>query len=292
MEPKPNDTPLVAIVGETGAGKTALALWLAERFQGEIICADSRTVYEGMDIGTAKPTAAEQAQVPHHVLDVVLPAQHFAVSDFKQLADEAVEDITRRGKVPFLVGGTGLYVDAVVHDYQFRGAANPAVRREWGGASAEQLQAALTARGIPLPSNASNPRHLIRTLETAGTPPAAGTSRRRPVLYIGVSIPREALRAKIVRRVDNMVAQGLVDEVKKLVSTYGWDVPALQAPGYKAFRSYLEGNATLDQAKEAFVQADMQLAKRQRTWFKRNKSIHWISKREEAVDLVTTILSK
>jgi tRNA dimethylallyltransferase len=281
----------VVIVGPTASGKTALALDLAERFGGEVIAADSRTVYKGMDIGTAKPAAAERRRVAHHMLDVVTPDASFTVADFQDLANAAIRDIAGRGKLPILVGGSGLYIDAVIYNFSFRGAPDGQVRRQTAALSVEELQDLLREQAIALPANERNPRHLVRTLESRGAQPSRG--RLRPhTLIIGLDPPRESLAANITRRVDAMVAAGFIDEVRSLARIYGWEVPALQAPGYKAFRAYLAGTLSLDEAKELFIRYDLQYAKRQKTWFKRNPDICWISKSADAVDIVTTFLNK
>lgn len=291
MEPVSNDTPVIAIVGPTASGKTALAIELARQFNGEIIAADSRTVYKGMDIGTAKPTPDELAAVPHHLIDVATPDTQFTVADFQQLARRAIADISGRGKMPFLVGGSGLYIDAVLYGFSLRAAAPSAQREQLQELPVDDLQALLIERGIALPENARNPRHLIRALETEGATP-----ERKPLsphaLIIGIDPGREVLREKVTRRVDTMVEAGFIDEVRRLVTQYGWDAPGLQAPGYRAFRQFIEGGGSLEEAKQLFVQNDMQYAKRQKTWFKRNHDIHWISKTAEAVELITTLLNK
>lgn len=291
MESGANNTPVVAIVGPTASGKTALAIKLAQRFNGEIIAADSRTVYQGMDIGTAKPTPHEQAASRHHLIDVTTPDKQFTVADFQRLAREAMSDIARRGKLPFIVGGTGLYIDAVLYNFSLRAPADADKRAELQKRSVEELQNLLRERGIALPENSRNPRHLVRALETEGM-----LSERRSLpthaLLIGLDPDREVLREKITRRVDVMVEAGFINEVRKLAEQYGWDAPGLQAPGYRAFRPYIQGEISLEEAKQLFIQNDMQYAKRQKTWFKRNPDIHWISKTAEAVELITTLLNK
>lgn len=284
-------TPLVVILGPTASGKTAISLPLAERFNGEIIAADSRTVYRDMDIGTAKPTSEERRRVPHHLLDVLPPDRQFTVADFQRLAIAAIADITARGRVPFIVGGSGLYIDAVVYGFSFRGAPDLALRERLEGLGVEDLQQQLQERGIPLPENRRNPRHLVRALETNGAAAERGVLRPHTLL-LGLNPGREVLRQKITQRVDAMVAAGFIAEVCMLAERYGWDAPGLQAPGYRAFRPYLEGSTSLEAAKQQFIQNDMRYAKRQMTWFRRNPEIHWISKMEEAVDLVTTLLNK
>ncbi len=290
MEPPADQPPLIVIVGETASGKSALAMKIAERFGGEIICADSRTIYKGMDIGTAKPSTEDRARVPHRLLDVVAPNEAFGAADFKRLASAAIEDIAARGKVPLLVGGSGLYVDAVVYDFQFREPSDPVRREALQKLSIEELQSSLRKAGIPLPENARNPRHLVRALETDGQEPTRGELRPNTLL-LGLSIEREVLKENVARRIEQMFVTGFVDEVRMLVAKYGVSTQALQAPGYKEILDYLDGRMSLNEAKAGVMRGHLQLAKRQRTWFKRNKSIHWC-KTDEVVDLVTTFLNK
>jgi tRNA dimethylallyltransferase len=291
MEPLTNNPPLIVILGPTASGKSALAMELAERFNGEIIAADSRTVYKGMDIGTAKPSAKEQRRIPHHLIDVVSPDEPFTVADFQRLARQAIADIIERGHVPIMVGGTGLYIDAVIYNFSFRPPGKPRLRKELEALAIEELQARLTEEGIELPANQQNPRHLIRTLETKGAEPAR-TDLRPNTLVIGLDIAKATLEEKITQRTEQMVQAGLEEEVRRLAARYGWSTPALLAPAYKAFRPFLAGVITLDEAKQSFVQQDLQYAKRQKTWFKRSKDIHWISEPAESVALITTFLNK
>lgn len=286
--------PLLTIVGTTASGKSALAIELAERFGGEIICADSRTIYRGMDIGTAKPTAAERAQLPHHMLDVVDPDEPFSAAQFKQAANQAIDEIQARGKLPLLVGGTGLYVDAVLYDYQFHTAADPALRAELNGLSVPELQNRLRAAGIALPENSRNPRHLIRALETGGARAGRGTLRPN-TLVIGLDPGQQALKKRVEARVEAMFAGGFLDEARRLGEAYGWEAEALQTPGYKAARNYILGAQSQAECQAEFVRNDLHYAKRQRTWFRRNKSIHWFTNSgeiDDIVDLVTTHLNK
>lgn len=278
----------------TASGKSALALELAKKYDGEIICADSRTVYRDMDIGTAKPSAADRSRVRHHCLDLVNPGETFNVSDFKSVADKAIDDIRSRGKLPLLVGGTGLYIDAVLYNFQFRSGVDVAVRAELLELSVAELQERLTKMGLYMPENDRNPRHLIRAIETRGRS-AAKTPLDKDTVIIGIDVDREELRRRITMRVDDMFDNGFIEEAHGLFEKYGDNVEALNAPGYKAVRGYLSGETSLEQAKAEFVKNDMNLAKRQKTWFKRNKSIHWISdgdKFAKAVDILTTKLNK
>lgn len=286
---------LIVIVGATATGKSALAIDLAERFGGEILCADSRTVYRGMDIGTAKPNAEEQNRVLHWGLDLVEPDQSFTAADFKTYAMRTIADIAGRGKVPIMVGGSGLYIDGVLYDYAFRPAADPKLRAELEARNIESLQAKIRQMGLQLPENDRNARYLMRTIESGGSGGDADRQKgiRANTLVLGLDMPNEVLDERIRIRVEDMVERGLVDEVRRLGERFGWSVQALQAPGYRAFRQYIDGTKTLDEATFDFVKNDRALARRQKTWFKRNKSIQWLlteDKMANAVDLTTTYL--
>lgn len=292
----PSHIPILVIVGQTATGKSALALGLAERLGGEILCADSRTVYRGMDIGTAKPSAADQLRVPHWGLDLVTPDELYTAAEFKVYAQQAIAEIHSRGKLPIMVGGSGMYIDAVLYDYNFEQPANVVLRAELNALSLAELQQRILELGLEMPADIANPRRLMRVIETGGVLGSADRKRgiRENTLVIGLEAEIEILEQRIANRVDEMVEAGFVDEVRRLGDTYGWEVQAMQAPGYKAFRDYIAGSKTLNEAKAEFVKYDRALAKRQRTWFKRNKSIHWLTtedKLAEAVDIATTFLN-
>lgn len=291
MEPRSNNPPLVVIVGQTASGKSALALSIAERWNGEIIAADSRTIYRGMDIGTAKPSAADRARVPHHLIDVVDPDTSFTARDFQRLAQASIADITARGRLPILAGGTGLYVDAVIFNFGFRGGSDRSQRALLETFDAARLQEILVRQNLPLPENAQNPRHLIRAIERAGAPMTKGEIRPN-TLVIGLELSREVLKERVTQRLDAMLAAGLEQEVISLAKRYGWVCPPMQTIGYQEFRSYAAGQVTVQEVRQAIITHTVQYAKRQKTWFKRNQSINWISKTEEAVELVTTFLNK
>lgn len=283
--------PLIVIVGPTASGKSALALSLARRFGGEIICADSRTVYVQMDIGTAKPSLAERALVRHHMLDVVLPNQIFTAADFKRLALQSIEEISDAGKLPILVGGSGLYIDSVLFDFAFRGPANTALRREAEGMSVDELQRLLRVRKIALPSDPRNPRHLVRALETGGN--QERRSQPRPDTFVvGLHVDADHLAPRIADRVDGMFGIGLEGEVRQLWGQYGWDAPGMQSIGYREWKEYFEGSSTLSEVRERICIATRQYAKRQRTWFKRNPRIQWFTNFGEGVDSVSAYLNK
>ncbi len=287
---KPNCS-LVVIVGPTASGKTALAIDIAQKFDGEIICADSRTVYKHLDVGTAKPSVKEQAEIRHHVLDVVEPNQQFSAAKFKQLAQAAIDEVSSRGKLPIMVGGTGLYIDSVLFDYQFLPPADMEERARLDKLSVQQLQNEIIEKQLPMPENKNNPRHLARVIETNGAPKNKSKIRSN-TLVIGIEAQHAIIKERIAKRVEQMIEDGFVEEVKSVSTKYGWDAPGLLSTGYKAFREYTENKISLDEAKAQFVRNDYLLARRQRTWFKRNKSIHWLNNSEDAVALVTTFLNK
>lgn len=285
-------SPLVVIVGETASGKSALAMELAEKFEGELICADSWTVYTGFDIGTAKPSPEEQARVPHHLLDITDTAVGFNAVEFQKLAKEAISDIISRDKLPILVGGTGLYIDSVLYDYEFLPPTDPELREELNAMSLDELlkkaeNMELDTMGIDL----RNKRRVIRLIENNGQRPSKHELRAN-TLVLGISVPRDELREHITKRVDAMLDQGLEVEVRTLAERYGWDVEPMKGIGYAEWRPYFAGTQTSDETRVRIIKASMDLAKRQRTWFKRNDSIQWVSDRSNAVEIVTTFLNK
>lgn len=281
---------LVVIVGETASGKSALGMELAQIHYGEIICADSRTVYKGMDIGTAKPSLSDQKMVKHHLLDEVLPSEKFNVAEFKRLATVAIKDISGRGKLPIMVGGTGLYIDSILFDFQFRKPANIEMRKQLENMTVEELHTEINKLNLEPPNNPQNPRHLIRTIEASGEL-SARSELRANTLVLGLSVESEVLKTRIHDRIIDMVELGLADEVAMLASRYPANTEALQAPGYKSFMKYIASESSLEEVTAAFEQYDLRLAKRQRTWFRRNKSIQWISDYDEAKSLVQKFLS-
>ena len=268
-------TQLLTIVGPTASGKTALALDLATRFNGEIICADSRTIYKGMDIGTAKPTTAERAMVPHWGLDLVEPGQYFSVADFKRYADEKITDIRARGKLPLLVGGTGLYVDSVLYDYTFGPKADVSEREALEAMSQEQLVKYCIDDNIELPENTSNKRHLIRAIERKDVSGIGKSSLRSNTYIVGIATEMSTLRTRIVQRTEHLFANGVVEEATILGKKYGWNSEAMTGNIYPLIKLHLDGKISLDEAKTEFITADYRLAKRQMTWLRRNPDIMW-----------------
>lgn len=286
--------PLLVIVGETASGKSALALELAKRFNGEIICADSWTVRRELNIGTAKPSKEEIQVVQHHLLDVAGPDEDFTAAVFKRLALDVIEDIGSRGKLPIMVGGTGLYIDGVIYDFGFLPKGDRSAREQLNELSIEELLGKIEKLGLDLGDvDIRNKRRLIRLIETNGAQPTRHELRPN-TLIVGLKIEREELNRRIQKRVDLMFEKGLESEVSKLVDHYGWDCEGLKGVGYAQWQDYFTGTQSLVETRAKIIKATLDLAKRQRTWFKRNKSIHWINtpvKWTDVVDIVTTSLN-
>lgn len=266
--------PLVAIVGPTASGKSSLAMKIALKYNGEIICADSRTVYRGMDVGTAKPTDEDQKLVRHHVLDLIDPDQGFSAARFKELAERSIDDIAQRGKLPIMVGGTGLYVDSVLFNYEFGKIPSPEERQLLAMKSTEDLQAILAHKKLKLPENSKNRRHLIRAIESNGVVEQKRCIRNNTVV-VGIATERDVLRTRIRSRIEQMFAAGVLDEAKKIAQKYGWDSEAMKGDIYRSCRRIIVDKEDISAAIDDCVKRDMSLAKRQMTWFKRNKQIVW-----------------
>jgi len=297
------DQPLIAIVGPTAVGKSALALQLAAEFRGEIVSADSRQIYRGMDIGTAKPTPAERQRVPHHLIDVVNPNQTFTLADYQQLAYAVIAQIHARGKVPFLVGGTGLYVRAVLEGLTIpRVQPNPELRRELEREDA----ATLYARLQQLDPNAAakidprNKRRVIRALEVcqATGQPMSTLQKTQPppyrVLRIGLTLPREELYRRINARVEQMIAAGLVEEVRALLAHgYAPDVPAMSGLGYRHIAAYLNGTLTREEAIRQLKRDTRRLVHHQYTWFRLDDPrIRWYNLAESGEDEIRVLVTE
>ena len=269
------ELPLIVIAGPTASGKTALAVRLAERVGGEIICADSRTIYTGMDIGTAKPTCDERANVPHWGLDLVEPGGRFTVADFKAYAEQKIAEIRERGNVPFLVGGTGLYIDAIVFDFAFAGEANEVLREQLEQMNVQELQKYCENNNIKLPENDHNKRYLIRAIERKNV-----TVKRRETLIdntivVGITTNRETLRTRIALRSEQLFANNVVEEATILSKKYSWDSEAMTGNVYPLVRKYIAGELDETGLRREFEISDWRLAKRQMTWLRRNPYIMW-----------------
>lgn len=286
-------TKLIAIVGPTASGKTALANRLGARFNGEIVCADSRTIYRGMDIGTAKPTVAEQAAVPHHLLDVIEPDQALSAAEFKYLAEAAITDIASRGRVPFLVGGSGLYAYGVIYDYRFPAGLANVLREELNAASLPDLVARLEREDPEIAEqiDLKNRRRVVRALETVGQPRVKTAELPPNILLLGLHPSEMTLNTQIIQRTKTMIQIGLVDEVRGLAAKYSTDIEALKSPGYAEILSYLAGDISLEQTEELINLHTRQLVKRQLTWYRRNPEIRWIDDPTQAESAVAEFLA-
>lgn len=277
--------PLIVITGPTASGKSALALELAERYNGEIICADSRTVYKGMDIGTAKPTIEDQNRVPHHLLDVVTPDERFTAADFQTRAREAIADIRARGKIPFVVGGTGLYIDGLILDYKFGDEADAELRKKREKMSSEELVLELKKQQIEVPHNHDNKRHLVRALEQGTINRNRSNIPQNGVFVVAIATEKTELYGRISKRADEIFAMGVVDETKALMAKYGSEFESMSGNIYPIIEQVIDGSLTIEQAKELSIIKDRQLAKRQITWLKRHDFVKWLSLQETSIYL-------
>lgn len=268
--------PLVVILGPTASGKTDIAIKLARQYDGEIICADSRTIYRGLDIGTAKPTMAERAGVLHYGLDVVDPSEHYSAYDFQKLAYDKLDDIRHRGCLPIIAGGTGLYIDGVVFGYTFGSPASPEARAELEARSVNELQTMIEKQHTPMPENFKNKRHLVRAIERRGEH-TSRLSRPMPgTIIVGIKTPKETLRSKIELRAERMFCDALYSEAELAAKKYGWDCPGMTGNIYRIVHQLLKCQISRDEAVERSVALDTGLAKRQLTWFRRNPHIVWL----------------
>lgn len=275
MVSRGKDLPLVVITGPTASGKTGLAIDLAEKFGGEIICADSRTIYRGMDIGTAKPTLDEQSRVPHHGLDLVDPGEYFSAAQFKQYADQKIKEIRSRGKIPFLVGGTGLYIDSVIFDFDFTTQADWELRTKLAEKSVEELQKYCRNNNIDLPENLQNRRHLINAIERQKLQQPQNQQLKTGVIVVGIATKKEILNSRIEQRSEQLFLDNVVNEAIKLGKNYGWRSEAMTGNVYPLVEKFSRGEIDNDELRRLFVLSDKRLAKRQMTWLRRNPHIIW-----------------
>lgn len=285
---------LLIILGPTGVGKTEVAIELAKRIRAEIISADSRQIYKEMDIGTAKPSSTIRQEVPHHLIDLVLPDEIFNVADFKARAGGIIKELQKKDKLPILVGGSGLYIKAVVDglfvgpgaDWKWREELKKKEKKEGVGTLHQELK-----RVDPNTASRLHPhdqRRIIRALEVyhlSGKPISSYQTQFPSVLkstvMIGLERGRESLYRLIDTRVDRMVAEGLIEEVESLLSKgYSEDLPSLQGLGYQQIIDHLKGEYPEEEAIRLIKRDTRRFAKRQMSWFKRDKRILWIDAEE------------
>lgn len=267
--------PVIVIVGPTASGKTAQAIELARVWDGEILCADSRTVYKDMDIGTAKPTFEERGGVPHWGLDLVSPSKRYTAAEFKRYADDKIAQIHGRGRVPVIVGGTGLYVDAVIFDYKFPQPMRASERAGFEALSRKELIEYCIKNNIELPEDDKNVRRLLRAVSDPMQSHQRRSTIRKNFIVVGITTNKDELSQRIEQRTEHMFDNGVVDEATMLGKKYGWGGEAMTSNVYRVLRPYLEGELTLEEVIDKITTRDMQLAKRQMTWFRRNSFIEW-----------------
>lgn len=285
--------PIITIAGPTASGKTALSIQLAKEIDGEIVSCDSMQVYKDMDIGTAKPTLEEQAGIPHHMLSVAEPWEDFSVSRYCAMADPIVEDILRRGKSPIIVGGTGLYMDALIRGNAFAPCPSTGRREELEALAASQgIEAVIEKLQKVDPESAarlhpSDQKRIIRAMEVYLETGMTITEHNRktqeippkyqPIRFALTDRQRQTLYDRIDRRVDAMLEAGLMEEIQGLLAR---GIPekctAMQAIGYKEFVAALHGESTLEEAAQQVKQSSRRYAKRQLTWFRRNPENIWL----------------
>jgi tRNA dimethylallyltransferase len=294
---------LVAIVGPTAVGKTEVSIEVALKLDGEIISADSMQIYKYMDIGTAKPTLEERKGVPHHMVDIIYPDEEFSVAEFKALAEKFIADIHSRGKIPILTGGTGLYVNAVCYGYTFSSFdKDESLRRQLKVEAEKYGNEYLYSKLKQIDPKAAekihpnNLRRVIRALEVyikTGVPfshfEELTKKRGSPyeLLIFGLTRPREELYERINKRVQKMIENGWVDEVKKLLEMgYTKELNSMQALGYRQIIDYLEGRITLQEAIHLISRDTRRYAKRQYTWFRKDKNIIWFDISKEGKEKI------
>ncbi len=300
---------IVVIVGPTASGKTAFAIRLAKKLDGEVISADSRQVYRGMDIGTAKPKLVRKSgalfseSIRHHLMDICDINQPFTAKDFKTLAERAIRDISKRNKLPMVVGGTGLYIKALVENLNLTATPpNAGLRRKLESELKKYGPPRLYSKLVKLDPEAAyivdskNPRRVIRALEIAlaSKKPLAEvrSSGQSPfdILEIGINRPREELKRKIEKRVIEMIKTGLIAEAKKLVAAYPQKPEPFSAIGYREIIDYLENKIPLDEAVRQIQSSTWRYAKKQIAWFKKDPRVIWVSSQKQAKALVKNFL--
>ena len=299
---------VLIILGQTAVGKSKLAMELAKKLDGEIISADSMQVYTGMDIGTAKPTKKELAEVPHHLIDAIAPDKIWSVSDFVFQTKTIIKEIIDRGKLPIIVGGTGLYLNALIEGYAFPLIeANYEIRKRLEGEAKAFGSEHLYERLKKLDPDAATKIHfndtkrMIRALEvieTTGKPMSQAQTKNEDslpyeLIVVGLEMDRKKLYEKIEARVDQMLEAGLVDEVRNLIKD-GYDdkLSSMQAIGYKEVVAHLQGKYSYDEMVGILKQNTRNFAKRQMTWFRRFKNVNWINMEEMKIETILDLVKE
>jgi len=293
---------IIVVLGQTSTGKSDLAVDIAKHFHGEVISADSRQVYRGMDLGSGKITEKEMQGIPHHLLDVANPQENFSVQEFQELGTKAIEDILSRRKIPIVCGGTGFYIDSLIYQTQFPNVApNEKLREKLGKKSLKELQEMYRKKTSSLffkiksffyntlPSlleknkkqeiDIQNPVRIIRAIEIINALGYIPQTKQKEVyntLFIGLELPKETLKKRIYTRIIKRLEEGMLNEAKRLLEQ-GISHKRLQSFGleYRYMSKYLLNELSYEEMIEELYRATLQFAKRQKTWFKRNKNIHW-----------------
>jgi tRNA dimethylallyltransferase len=296
---------VVAIVGPTAVGKTAVSLRLAEALGGEIVSADSRLVYRGLDIGTAKPTPEEQARVRHHLIDILDPDETLGLAQYQARAYAAIDAIHARGQLPLLVGGTGQYVRGVLQGWTVpETPPNPALRAQLTAQAEREGIDALFARLTALDPSAAawidprNVRRVVRALEVTLTTgrPFSELRRRQPppyaVLQVGLSLPRDVLYRRADARIDAMIAAGWADEVRSLLEQgYTLDLPSMSSLGYREMARYVTGEIDLEGAVQLIRQATRRFIRHQANWFRpSDPHLHWFDVQEDRTEEIEQLV--
>jgi tRNA dimethylallyltransferase len=299
--------PIVVVAGATASGKTALSLELAKRLSGEVVSCDSMQIYKGMDIGTAKPKKSEMQGIPHHMIDVLEPSQNFSVADFCDMSRGIISDIAKRGNLPILTGGTGLYIDSLVNNIDFAEETDKSdIRDELFTLSETEGKDAVYEILLKIdPDYAkivhpNNVKRVIRAIELYKTTGMTVTEHNKlpktPIyksVYFCIDWDREILYDRINNRVDKMIDDGLENEARALYDKYGrQNFTAFAGIGYKEFFDYFEGKKTLAEVIDEIKQGTRRYAKRQLTWFRRNDKIHWIKPCENMVENAISIIKQ
>ena len=279
---------VISVVGPTASGKSAIAIKLAKQFNGEIINGDSIRVYRELNIGSAKVTPDEMEGIPHHLLDYIDIGEPYSVRHFQLAAREKIREITERGKIPIVCGGTGLYIKALLYDYDF--VEMPENHDEYEDVSTEELYKRLleTDPEATVNIHPNNRRRIVRALQLAdsGNLKSEQEARQQHIqvydsFLVGLTMDRDLLKKRIDKRVDLMMDAGLLDEVTYLNSKYSWDEKALQGIGYKEFKEYFEGTGSLEEVIELIKVHTRQFAKRQYTWWNHQLPVKWYDITEE-----------
>ncbi len=284
--------PLVVILGPTASGKTALSLKVAHKFNGEIISVDSRQIYKKMEIGTASITKEEQEGIIHHMLGITTPDKTITLAEYREMALEKIKKIYKKGKIPMLVGGTGLYISSIIDNYDMpkippNNILRKTLQKEADKFGPEYVHKKLQKLDIDAANriHANNIRYVIRAIEIAMSKskkrPGKNNSKKFDTFLIGIAWPREELYERINFRADEQIKKGLIEEVKKLIKKgYDESLPAMSSLGVKEIIPFIKGKSSLGECLEILKQNTRRYAKRQMTWFRRYDNVTWLNEKE------------